>query len=146
MAQLVFNKSVFKISVRNDTFNFANAHHKEIMAQMLNVQEIRRELENELDQLLSKQPGLGSTNQRRAINPDRSYLAQQYTRQERQLALRDIEAERLTQIQEALQQIENGSYGICINCHEIIEPERLKIIPYTTMCVRCRRQQDQQIG
>lgn len=48
--------------------------------------------------------------------------------------LRDI----LNQIELALKRIENGTYGICEICKKPIGEERLKAIPYATMCVRCK--------
>ena len=48
--------------------------------------------------------------------------------------LKDI----LNQIESALKRIENGTYGICEVCKKPIDEERLKAIPYATMCVRCK--------
>lgn len=41
-------------------------------------------------------------------------------------------------IDEALRKIEDGSYGLCDRCREQINPERLKAIPYATMCIDCQ--------
>lgn len=40
-------------------------------------------------------------------------------------------------IKQALTRIENGDYGICQVCGEPINVERLKVIPYSNMCVKC---------
>ncbi|MGC8970943.1 MAG: TraR/DksA C4-type zinc finger protein [bacterium] len=48
--------------------------------------------------------------------------------------LRDI----LNQIESALKRIEDRTYGICEICKKPIDEERLKAIPYATMCVRCK--------
>lgn len=37
----------------------------------------------------------------------------------------------------ALERFENGTYGICENCHQPISPERLEALPYATTCVQC---------
>lgn len=44
----------------------------------------------------------------------------------------------LERIDEALRKIDSGTYGVCDRCGESINPERLKAIPYATMCVSCQ--------
>lgn len=41
----------------------------------------------------------------------------------------------LMEIESALARIENGSFGICEETEEIIEPERLKAIPWTRLSI-----------
>jgi DnaK suppressor protein len=55
--------------------------------------------------------------------------------------VRVLEAERSISrdIQTALDRIESGTYGKCVNCGETIEAERLDAIPYTGVCVKCSR-------
>ena len=40
-------------------------------------------------------------------------------------------------ISEALQKIEDGTYGICKDCHQEIPIERLKAVPGALRCVKC---------
>ncbi len=40
-------------------------------------------------------------------------------------------------IKQALSRIEKGEYGTCQVCGEPINVERLKVIPYSNMCVKC---------
>ncbi len=44
----------------------------------------------------------------------------------------------LMYIEEALQRIENGTYGICISCGKEIPKERLEAVPHTQKCVPCK--------
>ena len=44
----------------------------------------------------------------------------------------------LTEIEEALQDIKKGDYGICKMCEEPINPERLKVKPSAKYCIDCR--------
>ena len=46
---------------------------------------------------------------------------------------------RLEQINEALDRLENGQFGICQQCGTAISEERLKALPYTPLCVSCAR-------
>lgn len=41
-------------------------------------------------------------------------------------------------IDEALRKIEDESYGVCDRCGEPIHPDRLRAIPYATMCIDCQ--------
>jgi RNA polymerase-binding transcription factor DksA len=43
----------------------------------------------------------------------------------------------ITFIKQALARIDKGVYGICEVCDEPIRAERLKAVPYSSMCVKC---------
>jgi RNA polymerase-binding transcription factor len=45
----------------------------------------------------------------------------------------------LTSIDGALSRIEEGTYGICVNCERPISEERLAAIPWATQCIDCKR-------
>ncbi len=51
--------------------------------------------------------------------------------------LRDETEQELIQINEALSRIEKGEYGICKSCGNTINPDRLEILPYSTLCINC---------
>ena len=53
------------------------------------------------------------------------------------ILLMNNEGESLTQIEAALERIEQGVYGSCIECENRIPKMRLKAIPYTPYCVKC---------
>ena len=44
------------------------------------------------------------------------------------------------EIDESLEDIKNGSYGICNNCEEKINEERLELIPYLKTCIDCSKE------
>lgn len=48
--------------------------------------------------------------------------------------------ERLRMIEEALERIEEGTYGKCVTCDNEINLERLKVIPYARLCIECARE------
>lgn len=48
-------------------------------------------------------------------------------------------ADRIRQIDEALQRIEDGTYGSCTNCGNDIPVERLRFLPHASLCVDCAR-------
>ncbi len=65
---------------------------------------------------------------------------------ERELRLRLNERgrEKLRAIEEALERIEEGSFGICEQCGAKIPKARLKVMPFTTSCVACKSKQEKQ--
>jgi DnaK suppressor protein len=58
-----------------------------------------------------------------------------------QLKLKQTDAKILQAIEEALQRIEHGTYGICRDCGEPIAAARLKAIPWTRVCITCKEKQ-----
>ncbi|RMG00760.1 MAG: TraR/DksA family transcriptional regulator [Planctomycetota bacterium] len=57
--------------------------------------------------------------------------------QEFDLVLAESEGEVLRQIDEALERIDEGTYGVCAECGCKIPKVRLNAIPYTAHCVQC---------
>jgi DnaK suppressor protein len=58
------------------------------------------------------------------------------------LRIRDRERKLIFKIQEALQRLDDGKYGICEECGEKIGIERLKARPVTTLCIECKSNQE----
>ena len=58
--------------------------------------------------------------------------------------LRDRERHLMLKISEALARIDDGTFGICADCEEAIEPRRLEARPSTTMCIACKERQERQ--
>lgn len=44
----------------------------------------------------------------------------------------------LTQINGALERMDDGTYGICERCGQPINPERLEAFPYVAYCIECQ--------
>jgi DnaK suppressor protein len=58
------------------------------------------------------------------------------------LRIRDRERKLILKIREALQRIEDGSFGLCETCGDDIGIERLNARPVTTLCIECKRKQE----
>ncbi|MDP2272224.1 MAG: TraR/DksA C4-type zinc finger protein [Archangium sp.] len=56
--------------------------------------------------------------------------------------LRDREKFLLKKIEKALQRIEEGTFGMCERCEELITMKRLEARPVTTLCIRCKEEQE----
>ena len=61
---------------------------------------------------------------------------------EKTLALIKTLQEKLLSIEHALQQVDDGGYGVCEGCGKSIDPERLEILPEATLCVQCQAKQE----
>jgi RNA polymerase-binding transcription factor DksA len=57
--------------------------------------------------------------------------------QDNTILLMNNEGETLVQIEGALERVESGVYGSCLECSGKIPKMRLKAIPYTPYCVKC---------
>ena len=76
--------------------------------------------------------------------PDEIDLASSEYTQSMVFRLRDREKFLLKKIDDALSRIEGGTYGICEICEEEISAKRLEARPVTTMCIRCKEEQEKQ--
>jgi DnaK suppressor protein len=54
------------------------------------------------------------------------------------LRIRDRERRLIIKIREALERIEDGTYGLCETCGGPISEKRLMARPVTTMCIACK--------
>ncbi len=48
----------------------------------------------------------------------------------------------LKQVNDALRRFESGTYGLCLECGQPIDPARLKAIPYAELCMDCQRKRE----
>ncbi|MHC4380425.1 MAG: TraR/DksA family transcriptional regulator [Planctomycetota bacterium] len=55
-----------------------------------------------------------------------------------QLGLIENEDEILQATRQALERIQDGIYGSCMGCKELIPPRRLEVVPYAPYCVGCQ--------
>ena len=92
---------------------------------------------SELAMVLRKREGI-------AIEKSPDALDEVQHAAERELAIRNLDRESnlLRNVKGALQRIQEGSYGVCLNCEEPINPKRLDAVPWTAFCVRCQEMVD----
>ena len=53
--------------------------------------------------------------------------------------LAEVESRELARIDEALDRMAEGNYGICEGCKQNIPMARLQALPYATCCIDCKR-------
>lgn len=73
-----------------------------------------------------------------AETPDPVDLAVRNYSKNVMLAVSENESRQLQLINEALQRIESGDYGDCMNCEEPINEKRIEAIPWARYCIKCQ--------
>ncbi|HKV43222.1 MAG TPA: TraR/DksA C4-type zinc finger protein [bacterium] len=63
---------------------------------------------------------------------------------EKELAISSNVQGMLEMVEEALQRLHNGTYGICVGCRKPIDGNRLRAIPYTRLCIKCKELEERQ--
>jgi DnaK suppressor protein len=53
-------------------------------------------------------------------------------------SLEKTEIDELHMIDEALERLKKGEYGICLDCSQMIAEQRLKYYPYAARCIVCQ--------
>lgn len=56
------------------------------------------------------------------------------------------EAKEIEQIDNALEKIKKGKYGNCENCGKSINKQRLSAIPFVSLCIKCKEDEERYEG
>ncbi len=54
------------------------------------------------------------------------------------ISLQDAELEEYNRILKAVEMIDEGTYGMCVDCGQPISEKRLKLYPNATRCLKCQ--------
>ena len=106
--------------------------------------DIRRALEKQRATLLGEVGEVLNQHQDQESLPDVSDQASAEVDQHFSMRIREREQKLLKKIEEALDRMKAGTYGICESCGEDIPYKRLKARPVTTLCIACKTQQEEQ--
>lgn len=69
-------------------------------------------------------------------------LGTDYMEKEKNYYYADQEGAYLRAIEAALERIEQGTYGICSDCGELISEKRLEALPSAQMCITCKEKRE----
>ncbi len=58
------------------------------------------------------------------------------------LGLASNERQMLYELDDALKKVEEGTFGICEDCKNIIAKTRLKAVPYARFCLKCQEKKE----
>lgn len=105
----------------------------------------RTELLNELDTFKN---GEGSSTIKDASGENSSYtfhMADQGTdnmEREKAYYFATREGRLLYHVDQALERIEDGSYGLCHECNQPISAARLEAVPHARLCINCKMKEE----
>jgi DnaK suppressor protein len=109
------------------------------------LQKIRLILIQQKEALLSEaEVALNELPGGQAMFPDMGDQASAETDMNFMLRLRGREQRLLKKIDEALERIDSGTFGICDDCGNEIDFKRLQARPVTTMCIECKTLQEEE--
>jgi len=103
---------------------------KDILTKRLN--ELLDEAEKTVAGMTDAEETFPDPTDRATLESDRNFL----------LRIRDRERKLIMKIREAMQRIEDETFGICEACGDDIGIDRLKARPVTTLCIECKRKQE----
>ncbi len=112
------------------------------------LKKLEEQLLQRREELLRElQGGIGSL-RKDAASPtgDSADVAMDIMQEDLYSQLAELESQELRRIEHALQRIREGTYGICEECGQPIPAARLKALPYTTLCVKCQAEYEEEYG
>ncbi|MEA3467168.1 MAG: RNA polymerase-binding protein DksA [Thermodesulfobacteriota bacterium] len=95
-------------------------------------EEILKEAERTLSELTDQGGNIPDPNDRASAESGRNF----------ELRIRQRERRLLSKIDEALQRIDDGEFGECQSCGELIGLKRLEARPVTALCIECKTAQE----
>ena len=107
------------------------------------LESFRKLLNERLDELLEQAyETVDSMSDQKGNLPDPSDRATLESDRNFPLRIRDRERKLIGKIKDALERIDNGTYGICEECGEEISEKRLRARPVTTLCIDCKKKEE----
>ena len=106
-----------------------------------NVSKYKDLLEKKRDELLNAAPVRTPATEPGSKSGDWIDQSSQESDLHVRLALKQTDSKLLRAIEEAIHRIEQGTYGICMECENEIAPARLEAVPWTRVCIDCKVKQ-----
>ena len=117
---------------------------KDISLREKKLKEIRKKLNQQREDLISEAGIALTALPDETIFPELGDQASAEIDRNFMLKLKGRERKLLAKIDEAIEKIDNGTYGICESCGEEINIKRLEARPVTTMCIECKTEQEEE--
>jgi RNA polymerase-binding protein DksA len=99
----------------------------------------RDELQEEYEQTLTDITELQRERLTDSAGDDQADTGTKTFEREQEITLANAILERITQVERALERLDEGSYGWCERCGNPIPVERLAAFPSATLCVSCKQ-------
>ena len=98
------------------------------------LEDLLKEANKTVSEMTDREENFPDPADRASMESDRNF----------ELRIRDRERKLLAKIDEALQRIEEGTFGICEECGTDIGIKRLKARPVVTLCIECKTRQEEE--
>lgn len=108
------------------------------------IQEIKKKLISQKEALLAEAGEALNELPGQTAFPDLGDQATAEIDRNFMLKLRGRERKLLKKIEDAIERIDKGVFGICDRCGEEINIKRLEARPVTTMCIDCKTQEEEE--
>ncbi|WP_029915430.1 RNA polymerase-binding protein DksA [Pelobacter seleniigenes] len=95
---------------------------------------LRQEAGRTVSEMTEENANFPDPTDRASLESDRNF----------ELRIRDRERKLINKIRQALDRIEDGTFGLCESCEEEIGADRLRARPVTTLCIDCKTEQERQ--
>jgi RNA polymerase-binding transcription factor len=94
------------------------------------------------EEMVQLQSNASTSEERREGSPfgKREEEATETLELEKRLNLENRLRRELARVEHAQEKIEKGTYGLCDNCGQPIDPERLEALPQASLCMNCKAQ------
>jgi DnaK suppressor protein len=107
----------------------------------LDVKKYRDILEAKRNEILAAQPARTPASEPGSRSGDWIDHSSQESDLHVRLALKQTDTKVLRSIEEAILRIDQGTYGICLECENEIAAVRLDAVPWTRVCIECKEKQ-----
>ncbi len=96
------------------------------------IAELLDDAEKTVSEMTDEKENFPDPNDRASLESDRNF----------ELRIRDRERKLIRKMQEALDRIDKGTFGICDRCGGPISEKRLNARPVTTLCIDCKTKEE----
>jgi DnaK suppressor protein len=109
----------------------------------LELNKYRDLLEKKKEELLAASPARTAPTEPGAKSGDWIDQSSQENDLYVRLALKQTDHKLYRAIEDAIHRIDQGTFGICMDCENEIAAARLEAVPWTRVCIDCKSKQDQ---
>ena len=101
---------------------------------------VRQQLDSHLKKAAFSRPAADAIHIQQVADP--LDMTQQALDRDIAVQILDRESTLVRRLRSAIERIDDGSYGLCLECEEEIAPKRLKAIPWAELCISCQEKVD----
>ena len=110
---------------------------------MKSIKEMLLKMRSDLAQEISRRSKVTTEPGMHDIGDILDMVSEERTR-ELEILLTDREKRKLHQIDDALDKIEDNTYGLCEECSAKIQRARLKVLPFAKCCIDCQEKNERE--